>query len=69
MLLDLIEKYQNLPFSKVKGMMILKTGLRGNTIDAYIRELDEGGIIEWNNEKRNYTSLLSANSGSAAANL
>ena len=58
-LMDLMNKHPDLPFSKIKGLMILKTGIKGNTVDEYIRDLLDAGIIEWNEEKRNYFVLLS----------
>ena len=58
-LMDLMNKNKDQPFSKIKGIMILKTGIKGNTVEEYIRDLMDAGLIEWNEEKRNYTVLLS----------
>ena len=57
--MDLMNKHKDQPFSKIKGLMILKTGIKGNTVEEYVRDLLDAGIIEWDAEKRNYTVLLS----------
>ena len=57
-LLKMIQENPKTPFHKLKGSLMLKTGLRGNTIDEYIRDLENGGIIEFDNETRNYKVLL-----------
>ena len=60
-LLDLMNRHKDLPFSHVKGLMVLKTGVKGNTVEEYVRDLLEANIIEWNPEKNNYRVLLPSN--------
>jgi len=56
-----MNRHKDLPFSHVKGLMVLKTGVKGNTVEEYVRDLLEANIIEWNPEKNNYRVLLPSN--------
>ena len=44
---DLIKKHEGMSVQKVKGIFILQTGARGKTVDSYIRELIDAGVLEY----------------------
>ena len=57
-LVSLINKNPELPFHKIKGIFMWKTGLSNKKIDQYVNDLLEGGLIEYNEETHNYKVLL-----------
>ena len=57
-LVSLINKNPELPFNKIKGIFMWKTGLSNKKIDQYVNDLLEGGLIEYNEETHNYKVLL-----------
>jgi len=44
----MIKKHENLEERKLKGLFILQTGARGRTVEEYLKELEEAGVIERN---------------------
>ena len=60
-LVSLIQKNPELPFHKIKGIFMWKTGLSSKKIDEYINDLIEGDLIEFVEDTRNYKVLLPEN--------
>lgn len=52
--LELVRKHKELAASKIRALFILQTGAKSNTVDAYIRELIEAGLIEWKDETHTF---------------
>ena len=57
-LLKMMKANPDVTIAKIKGLFSLKTGLSHNRIKQYIFELEEGGIIEYDEEKDNYKVLV-----------
>ena len=57
-IIEMIEKNPELPIRKIKGLLAVKTGLKISTINTYINDLEEAGLIEWNEERQNYKILV-----------
>lgn len=49
-ILEMVKKHKQIEARKIRALFVLQTGAKGNTVDAYIRELIEAGLIEWKDE-------------------
>jgi hypothetical protein len=58
LLIRLFKDHPDMSYARIKGLFGLRTGLAHKTINAYVNELVDGGILEWNDEKKTYVSLL-----------
>ena len=47
-IVEMIKKHENLEERKLKGLFILQTGARSRTVEEYLKELEEAGVIERN---------------------
>lgn len=45
--LELIQKHEKLTARKLKALVVLQTGAKSQTVDAYIADLENAGLIEW----------------------
>ena len=57
-LIKMIKKNPDITIAKIKGLFSLQTGLSHNRIRMYLLELEESGLIEWDDEKQNYKILV-----------
>jgi len=47
MLLEMIEAHPDLLLGRLKALFSMKTGVSFKKIDEYLRELEEGGLVEF----------------------